>query len=231
VADLLRRAFETVSLNNVDTQRRRAILENAAVIGDALDAAGSLGTTGSLRARMGFEPRREEPPLLNRQSMTGADRGYRAADRNQLKTDTALPYSALAADAHAGLTNLPRLLELLTDDAERIRRLVRPPYALMRESAPEAPRPPAGRRRPWDPDASLHDMRMPPYMRDSDASPLSISRRQYVQLMSLVDHLAAGGAGLAAGGPPGVAPEELFGAFRRTDVTSDVPDVPREVRP
>ena len=232
VADLLRRAFETVTLNNVDTQRRRAILENVAVIGDALEAAGSLGTTGTLRARMGFEPRREDPPLLNRASMTAADRGYRAADRNQVKTDTALPYSALAADAHAGLTDLPRLLELLTDDADRIRRLVRPPYALVRESVPDEPRPPSGRRRPWDPDASLHDMRMPPYMRDSDASPLSISRRQYVQLMSLVDHLSAGGAvrGLEGAAAVGADAEELFDAFRRTDVTSDVPEVPREVR-
>lgn len=234
VADLLRRAFETVSLNNVDTQRRRGILENASRANDAMEAAAGLGTLGSLRARLGFDTRREEPPLLNRESMTNDDRGYRAADRNQIKTDTAFPYAALAADAHAALTDLPRLLEFLAEDADRVRRLVRPPYALVRESAPEEPRPPAGRRRPWDPDAALHDMRMPAFMRDSDASPLSISRRQYVQLMSLVDHLAAARrelVGLEAEPALVVGPVQLFDAFQRTDLTRDIPEVPREERP
>ena len=235
VADLFRRAFETVTLNNVDTQRRRGILENAGNAGNALTASGSLGTLGSMRARLGFETRREDPPLANRESMTDDDVGYRAADRNQVKTDTAFPYSALAAETHAVLTDLPRLLQFLAEDADRVRRLVRPPYALVRESAPDEPRPPVGRRRPWDADVSLHDMRMPPYMRDSDASPLSLSRRQYVQLMSLVDHLAAtAGAGLLAADAESLAgqdPEELFRTFRLTDLTADVPEAPRERRP
>ena len=235
VADLFRRAFETVILNNVDTQRRRAILENAAGAGTYITAAGSLGTTGSLRARLGFDTRREEPPLANRESMTDDDVGYRAGDRNQIRSDTAFPYSALAGETHAVLTDLPRLLQFLAEDAGRVRRLVRPPYALVRESAPAQPRPPAGRRRPWDADASLHDMRMPPYMRDSDASPLSLTRRQYVQLMSLVDHLGAatGPAGAAADLRSAVAqdPEALFRAFRLTDLTGAVPEVPREPRP
>ena len=37
----------------------------------------------------------------------------------------------------------------------------------------------------------LHDMRMPPYMRDSDAAPLSLTWRQYREVMALIDHLAA----------------------------------------
>lgn len=235
VGDLLQRAFESVSLNNVDTQRRRGVLENSSRANSALQGAATLGTTGPLRARLGFETRREEPPLLNRESMTAADRGYRAADRNQIKTNTAFPYAALAADAHAALTNLPRLLDLFADDAERIRRLIRPPYALVRESAPDQPRPPAGRRRPWDPDAGLHDMRMPPYMRDSDATPLSLSRRQYVQLMSLVDHLVETRRlpllDVEAEPPPVVGPVQLFEMFQGTDLTVDVPEVPREDRP
>jgi hypothetical protein len=34
-------------------------------------------------------------------------------------------------------------------------------------------------------------MRMPPYMRDSDAAPLSLSWRQYREVMALINHLAA----------------------------------------
>ena len=156
--------------------------------------------------------------------MTNEDVGYRSSDRHQLGTDTRLPHSALGRAAHIELTALPVLLDFLKNNAERVRRLIRPPYALVRESEPSAPRQESGFRRPWDPDARVHDMRMPPYMRDSDASPLSLTRRQYLQLMSLVDQLA---------GPPrrldaltaAMAPtaDDLFAAFRRTDLTTEVP--------
>jgi hypothetical protein len=35
----------------------------------------------------------------------------------------------------------------------------------------------------------MHDMRMPPYMRDSDDNPLSLTWRQYATLMQLVEQL------------------------------------------
>jgi len=37
----------------------------------------------------------------------------------------------------------------------------------------------------------LFDMRMPPFMRDADASPLSITRRQYRFLLDVIDRLQA----------------------------------------
>jgi hypothetical protein len=40
----------------------------------------------------------------------------------------------------------------------------------------------------------LHDMRMPPYMRDSDATPLSLTRRQYQFLMKVLKRLESPGA-------------------------------------
>lgn len=225
VTDLLRRVFETVSLDNIDLQRRRAILGDNAGNKDALlEAADRQGTGDALRAR--FE---SAPPRADEASMTGEDVGFRAEDRHQLRTDTRLPFSALGRDAHAELTAMPVLLDFLRNNAERVRRMIRPPYALVRESEPSAPRQSAGFRRPWDPDAWVHDMRMPPYMRDSDASPLSLTRRQYVQLMALVDHLAGPAPGPEAltGGLEEVdaatSPDELFAAFRRTDLTTGVP--------
>jgi len=228
VADLLRRVFETVSLNNIDRQRRRAMAENLDEQNrdGLLAAADDQGTGESLRARYALDPDVTEPPRADRATMTGADVGYRAADRHQLRTDTRLPFSALGRDAHSELTALPVLLEFLRNNADRARRLIRPPYALVRESEPSAPRQADGFRRPWDADSRVHDMRMPPYMRDSDASPLSLTRRQYVQMMGLVDSLAGSATrtrALVAEEETVASADELFVAFRRTDLTADVP--------
>jgi hypothetical protein len=37
----------------------------------------------------------------------------------------------------------------------------------------------------------MHDARMPPYMRDSNYYPLSLSRRQYNLVISFIDYLVA----------------------------------------
>ncbi len=224
VVDLLRRVFETVSLDNVDLQRRRGLRENELNRDVLLAAADDQGTGASLRARYAVDPAVAEPPRADRASMTDDDVGYRAADRHQLRADTRLPFSVLGRDAHLEITATPVLLEFLKNNADRVRRLIRPPYALVRESQPSAARQASGFRRPWDADARVHDMRMPPYMRDSDASPLSLTRRQYAQLMALVDSLAGPPAVPAAReAEPVAGPDELFAAFRRTDLTTNVP--------
>ena len=71
-----------------------------------------------------------------------------------------------------------------------MRSLVRPPFGRFRQ-LPQSPR---GRTNPKfrDPRADRdtdHDMRMPPYMRDSDNSPLSLTKRQYDALIAFVDLL------------------------------------------
>ncbi len=234
VADLLRRVLESVSLNNVDLQRRRAVVDNERELETLLDAADSLGISERIQARLGRGGVTPEPPLANEATMTDADEGYRASERNQLRADAPRPYAELARDAHSALTAYPTLMAFLARDADRVRRLLRQPYALVRESTPAEALPVAGRRRPWDPEAWLHDMRMPPYMRDSDASPLSLTRRQYVQVMSLLDELAPVAPaprprrrrerGLAPDEAPALSADELFARFRSTDVTTAVPE-------
>ncbi len=224
VADLLRRVFETVSLDNIDLQRRRGLRENELNRDALLAAADDQGTGASLRARYAVDPATVEPPRADKASMTNDDVGYRAGDRHQLHTDTRLPFSVLGREAHVELTAMPVLLDFLANNADRVRRLIRPPYALVRESEPSDARQAAGLRRPWDADARVHDMRMPPYMRDSDASPLSLTHRQYTQLMSLVDQLAGPARRPEALEAEGVtSADELFVAFRRSDLTADVP--------
>jgi hypothetical protein len=45
----------------------------------------------------------------------------------------------------------------------------------------------------------MHDMRMPPYMRDSDATALSLTHRQYHEILALIDRLEGAGRALRAG--------------------------------
>ena len=82
------------------------------------------------------------------------------------------------------------MVSKLRDDADRIRKLLRPPWGRLRELEVKPSTKPAPHHR--DPRVArdgLHDMRMPPYMRDSDAAPLSLTHRQYADVMALIDTL------------------------------------------
>jgi hypothetical protein len=84
------------------------------------------------------------------------------------------------------------LVDFLTRRPDHVRRLIRPPMG----SFEQLPAQPASEPNPQfrDPRVErdmMHDMRMPPYMRDANYAPLSLSRRQYRTLMSLLDRLEA----------------------------------------
>jgi hypothetical protein len=107
-----------------------------------------------------------------------------------------------------------------------VRQMLRRPYGALAELA-ENPAPTATP----DPDHRdarinrdrAHDMRMPPYMRDADASALSLSRRQYLQIQALLDFLepraaapaAAMAKGATAAAAPAAAPEYELPIRRR----------------
>jgi len=184
VADLLRRVFETVSLTNLDALRRMTL--------------------------SGQQPNDPDPvPVTSLPgSMTDVDRpladkipsvlGPRAADSR-------LGYTEVAQDTHSEVADIDNMLNLFRTQADRIRHLLRPPFAriadLPAQPPDKLPTDELGPRpkqvltpRERDPRVlrdGLHDMRMPPYMRDSDAAPLSLSWRQYREVMALIDHLAA----------------------------------------
>jgi hypothetical protein len=97
------------------------------------------------------------------------------------------------------------MLNLFRTQPDRIRHLLRPPFARIADLPAQPPdklptdelgTPPKQVLTPRERDPrvlrdGLHDMRMPPYMRDSDAAPLSLTWRQYREVMALIDHLAA----------------------------------------
>jgi hypothetical protein len=175
IADLFRRVFETVSLFNLDALRSRAISENSGRDGTPV--------TGL--------------PLTDEGSMTEKDKPF-ADDKliDSLGPGPAarlpLGYAAAASSIHGPLTDLDQLLFFLTSNRDRVRQIIRPPWGAFPELSPTTPHetaPPRERRDPRVERDQMHDMRMPPYMRDSDATALSITRRQYDTIMAVADRL------------------------------------------
>ena len=175
IADLFQRVFETLSLLNLDANRSRALNENA---------------------RGGIpEPVAEAPPRTDFGSMTSEDKPYADKGPDLISQSVArdrLPYSAVAASVHASLTDVENLTDFLRTFGVRVEYLLRPPYGVVAELSEQPPETSDARHR----DARIqrdrvHDMRMPPYMRDSDATALSLTRRQYNQILGFVDKLRA----------------------------------------
>jgi hypothetical protein len=190
IADLFQRVSETVSLADLDALRQNAIADNAA---------------------NGFNTF-TQPPRTDNQTMTAADAPYANLTPQLVQSPTPqapLPYTDAAQVAHQRLAELDDLLEFLQFNGDRVRQMLRPPYGYFRELA-ENPasdaKPDPGHRDPRINRDRAHDMRMPPYMRDADASALSVTHRQYLQLTALLDFLGeppvAPSASVLTGGDP-----------------------------
>jgi hypothetical protein len=196
VAQLFTRVFETVSQINLDFIRTFAILEN--------ESAGPFPDFADL-------------PRTDRGTLTGEDVPYLDVLRGlapekatyyssaSVRNDR-LPYSLDARAVHAELTDVETLLETLVEKAEHLRRLIRPPWGRFAQLADDPDpngHPHAHFRDPRVVRDTVDDMRMPPYMRDSDENPLSLGWRQYELLMRVIAFLEA----RAAAGRPVVGPE------------------------
>jgi hypothetical protein len=173
IADLLTRVFETATQINLDAERYRF-------------------TSRQLAATI--------PPLTDLRSMTSFDKDYAEnavteIDNRYAIDEAAVPrselqYADMAKAAHAKLTDIDTLLDFLRIEADRVKRLIRPPFGRVSQLAVEpGPVPQSRFRDPRVDRDAMHDMRMPPYMRDSDDNPLSLTWRQYATLMQLVEQL------------------------------------------
>ncbi|MFM0336862.1 hypothetical protein [Paraburkholderia fungorum] len=182
IADLFQRVFETVSLTNLDALRN-----------------------SMLRSQVAASP--DPVPHTDTRSMTANDRPL-AEQIPQILESTAvderLQYTQIAHDVHSEIADIDNMILLFRTQSDRINCLLRPPYARIAD-LPETPVSPphtvelgpdhtavlaANDRDPRVPRSQLHDMRMPPYMRDSDASPLSLTWRQHREVTALINHLA-----------------------------------------
>jgi hypothetical protein len=170
INDLFQRALEVAGLFNVDANRNRAISTN--------DDLPDLPNAAKIDSGM----------------MTTADKPYADLSATDWRSvpHARLPLTDLVQTAHGPLADLDSMVTKLREEAERIRLIIRPPYGYIRElpaTAAEEPNPKF--RDPRVPRDLQYDMRMPPFMRDSDATAMSLTHRQYDELMALVALLEA----------------------------------------
>jgi hypothetical protein len=187
IADLFQRVFESASVFNLDALRTRAVAENIS---------------------QGLPTQDATLPQMDDRSMTDADRGISKKEIGkktppfanltadlfphpaQDPTGPGLPYASAAQFAHAKLCDVETMIDFLRSEFDRVERLIRPPFGKFSEMAAKKPKPkPAKFRDPRNLRDTYHDMRMPPYMRDSDQNPLSITRRQYDALFQFIESL------------------------------------------
>jgi hypothetical protein len=215
LGDLFQRVYETASLANVDMMR------NAMMPRDD-------------RGLVNF---RGLPAVTLGESMTPQDTPYFDKDQDLNSPPSSheeLPYSSVAAQAHAPLADTEDLALFLRTSAAQVRRLVRPAYAHFKDLKAEVSskaKPDSQQRDPRIARDGEHDMRMPPYMRDSDASPLSLNRRQYDFLAQTVNRLQTKHATRTTAPPAGSsrAQDHVSRVVKRRS-RGPVPEVPNDAR-
>ena len=205
VLSILRRAFDTASLFNLDAARTRALEENDMWVALAGDASMPRTEENALWLTMSGGPpltKSDESPKLDGRSFTEHDTPYVDKSPPLLKGEPtesvlsktshaeSLPYSRVAPFAHGQMMEEAILIDFLRRRGDHVRKVIRPPFARWDEMPDQPPQSRREDRR--DPRLfrdRLHDMRMPPYMRDSNFYPLSITRRQYLTVMRFIDYL------------------------------------------
>jgi hypothetical protein len=185
IVDMFGRVFETIQMLNLDAIRYKAILINyndpPAPNYDGLPQIDERTMT-----------REDEPYVDLVPSLLPDQKIAQASDGTPAEP---LPYVEVANLAHAPLTDRDTLIDFLRTHKDHVRRLIRPPYGHFSQFEVAPGLAPSGDFR--DPRVSrdgLHDMRMPPYMRDSDENPLSLNWRDYDRLMKFLDLLDDGEA-------------------------------------
>jgi hypothetical protein len=186
VVDLFRRVFETVSLTSLDGTRAHGIGEDLArPWAQNFQGLPKIDQASMTREDVPYVD--QIPDLLPAQPI---DQVSRAVPHERL------PYTLVARAVHAPLTDVDTLLDFLREKREHVRRLIRPPYGRFRELAEDpGPEPNPAFRDTRVLRDIMEDMRMPPYMRDSDETPLSLSWRQYRLLMDFLHYLGTTDAG------------------------------------
>lgn len=181
VVALFRRAFETAASLNLDQARTEALQDNGPPSGPAYP---DLPKTGPGSMTSVDQPYIDRTPDLTLNQPPGEYMISVRGDR--------LSYSQAVPFVHSQLMEEAVLIDFLRRRHAHVKRLLRPAFGLITEWHPEpVPPPDPGFRDPRVPRDLMHDMRMPPYMRDAYYVPLSLTRRQYRMLIDFLDHLAA----------------------------------------
>jgi hypothetical protein len=169
VSDLFRRIWETASQINLEAFRDANIAQN--------------------------DPTKDLPgfPRVNQESMTKHDsvdghplmsaRFIALADQDAgdgVNDAPLLPKAEYAKTRHAEMAIPDVFLEFMLQNPQRFAQMVRPPFRRMSDPVVDAKR-----MKPWDFRDALvsqsyqFDARMPPFLRDGDFAPLSLTRHQW----------------------------------------------------
>jgi hypothetical protein len=130
---------------------------------------------------------------------------YRVAAASR---DEPLPLSHHARRQHRAIVALQNLKDFIALNPGRLESLVRVPFEWRSSEIGDDP--------------NVTTMRMPPFMRQSNAGPLSLSVWQYQLLMDWVGKLPAGVAAAAVAAAPAVAPLSGEAEARRTAVLARI---------
>ena len=183
VVQLFRRVFETAGSLNLDQARTEALQDNAA-------KTAASGATEQLPATGGTSMTRDDQPWVDRVPDLTPGQKASVFSTTSVRGDT-LPFTQVAPFVHSQLMDETVLIDFLRRRHAHVRRLLRPPFGLIGEWAGEpGPDPNPAFRDPRVLRDLLHDMRMPPYMRDAYYVPLSLTRRQYHMMIGFLDLLA-----------------------------------------
>lgn len=207
VEDLFERIYETVSLFNVDLYRAERAASLPPNNGDPAQLPADKLQAVDVDQGLRPEPKR---------AMGGFDKLRSQLYRLPAATDNdPLPLSEHARMRHRALSDIQNLVALIAQDAlsgrNRIREIVRAPFEV--ESFENG---------------DNSSMRMPPFMRQSNALPLTLAAWQYELLMRWVDETRqsapAGPMALAAEAPPRRLPRVLSSAAasRRSAVLAQI---------
>lgn len=181
VVALFRRVFETAASLNLDAARTEALQDNA---GRTVPPAPALPQTGPASMTAADPPYIDRTPDL---TLNQAPTLYTTSVRGDR-----LSYSQAVPFVHSQLMEEAVLIDFLRRRHAHVRRLLRPAFGLVTEWHEEPlPPPDPAFRDPRVVRDLMHDMRMPPYMRDAYYVPLSLTRRQYRMMLGFLDLLAS----------------------------------------
>ena len=184
VVDLFRRVFETAASLNLDQARTEALQDNAALGAPA-------GASPRLPATDAHSMTRADAPWVDRVPDLTPGQRASAFSTASVRGDR-LPFTEAVPFVHSQLMDETVLIDFLRRRHAHVRRLLRPPFGLISQWAEVPPSEPSPDfRDPRIVRDLMHDMRMPPYMRDAYYVPLSLTRRQYHLMIGFLDLLAA----------------------------------------
>lgn len=183
VVQLFRRVFETAASMNIDQARTEALQDNQGMSAPPPPPAMTLPQTD------GASMTAQDPPYIDRTpdlTLNQPPGDYMISVRgDRLSYTQAVPF------VHTQLMEEAILIDFLRRRHAHVRRLLRPAFGLITEwHADPLPPPDPNFRDPRVVRDLMHDMRMPPYMRDAYYVPLSLTRRQYRMMIDFLDLLA-----------------------------------------